>query len=315
MSFLAPERLLLLTALLALIAVYVALQLRRGRYAARFTNLALLEKVAPVRPGWRRHAPAAAFLLMLGLFVTGFARPATEVRVPREQATIIVAVDVSISMDATDVEPTRLAAAKQAARAFVNSLPDRFNVGLVAFSGSVAVTVAPTTDRRAMLAGIDGLTLATRTAIGEGVFTSLQTITDFGAQFGESAPPGRVVLLSDGSNTAGRSPEAAAERAAETRVPVSTIAYGTAGGVIYQNGSPIPVPVDGPALERLAQSTGGLFYEAATGAELRQVYEDIGSSIGYRTEQREVWAWFIGAGLVLACVAAAGSLLWFSRIP
>ena len=315
MSFLAPGRLLLLTGLLVLVAAYVALQLRRGRYAARFTNLALLEKVAPVRPGWRRHAPAAAFLLMLGLFVTGFARPATEVRVPREQATIMVAVDVSTSMEATDVAPSRVAAAKRAARAFVDSLPDRFNVGLVAFSGSAAVTVAPTTDRRAMLAGIDGLALGPRTAIGEGVFTSLKAITDFGVQFGESAPPGRVVLLSDGTNTAGRSPEAAAERAAQTRVPVSTIAYGTADGVIYQDGTPVAVPVDGPALERLAQGTGGRFYEAATGAELRQVYEDIGSSVGYRTERREVWAWFIGGGLLLACVAATGSLLWFSRIP
>jgi len=315
MSFLAPGRLLLLTALLVLAGLYVVLQLRRGRYAVRFTNLALLEKVAPVRPGWRRHAPAAAFLLMMGLFVTGFARPATDVRVPREQATIMVAVDVSTSMEATDVEPSRIAAAKQAARAFVNSLPERFNVGLVAFSGGAVVTVAPTTDRRAMLAGIDGLTLSPRTAIGEGVFTSLQAITNFGVQFGESAPPGRVVLLSDGTNTAGRSPAAAAERAAQARVPVSTIAYGTAEGVIYQNGTPVAVPVDGPALERLAQETGGRFYEAASGEELRQVYEDIGSSVGYRTERREIWAWFIGAGLILACVAAAGSLLWFSRIP
>ncbi|GAA2091434.1 VWA domain-containing protein [Actinomadura alba] len=315
MNFLAPGRLLLLTALLVLTALYVVLQLRRGRYAVRFTNLALLEKVAPVRPGWRRHAPAAAFLLMLGLFVTGFARPTTDVRVPREQATIMVAVDVSTSMEATDIEPSRITAAKGAARAFVNSLPARFNVGLVAFSGSATVTVAPTTDRRAMLAGIDRLTLSPRTAIGEGVFTSLQAITDFGVQFGESAPPGRVVLLSDGTNTAGRSPVTAAERAAQTRVPVSTIAYGTAEGVIYQNGTPVAVPVDGPALERLAQETGGRFYEAATGDELRQVYEDIGSSVGYRTERREIWAWFIGAGLLFACAAAAGSLLWFSRIP
>jgi Ca-activated chloride channel homolog len=315
MTFLAPGRLLLLAALLVLIAAYVALQVRRGRYAVRFTNLDLLEKVAPLRPGWRRHAPAAAFLLMLGLFVTGFARPAADVRVPREQATIMVAVDVSSSMEATDVEPSRLAAAQQAARAFVETLPDRFNVGLVAFSGIATVTVAPTTDRQAMLAGIDGLTLGPRTAIGEGVYTSLQAITDFGAQFGESVPPGRVVLLSDGTNTAGRSPESAAEEAAQLRIPVSTIAYGTAEGVIFQSGTPIAVPVDGPALERLAQGTGGRFYEAATGAELRQVYEDIGSSIGFRTERREIWAWFIGAGLLLACVAAAGSLLWFSRLP
>jgi Ca-activated chloride channel homolog len=295
--------------------VYVAVQLRRSRYAVRFTNLALLDKVAPKRPGWRRHAPAAAFLLMLGLFVTGFARPAADVQVPREQATIMVVIDASNSMEATDVQPSRLIAAQQAARAFVTALPERFNVGLVVFSGNAAVMVAPTTDRRAMIAGIDGLSLEPRTAIGEGVFAALQAITDFGAQFGASAPPARVVLLSDGTSNTGRSPEAAAEQAAQLRIPVSTIAYGTAGGVIHEDGLPIPVPVDGPALEQLAQGTGGRFYEAATGAELQQVYEDIGSSIGFRTERMEIWAWFIGAGLVLACLAAAGSLLWFSRIP
>ncbi|MFG2000884.1 VWA domain-containing protein [Spirillospora sp. NPDC048911] len=315
LSFLAPFRLSFLLALLLFLGVYVVMQVRRSRYAVRFTNLALLEKVAPARPGWRRHLPAAAFLLMLGLFVTGFARPAADVRVPREQATIMVAVDVSSSMEATDVEPDRLMAAKRAARSFVDGLPARFNVGLVAFSGTASVTVAPTTDRAAMRAGVDRLALGPRTAIGEGVIASLEAIAGFGAQFGEGAPPGRVVLLSDGTNTAGRSPVEAARRAADARVPVSTIAYGTPEGVIYQNGRPIRVPVDGPALESLAEATGGRFYEAATGTELRQVYQDIGSSIGYRIEQREVWAWFVAAGLILACATAGTSLLWFSRLP
>jgi Ca-activated chloride channel family protein len=315
MNFLAPGRLLLLIALLALVALYVAVQVRRGRYAVRFTNLALLERVAPVTPGWRRHVPAAAFLLMMGLFVTGFARPATEVRVPREQATIMVAIDVSTSMDAEDVQPSRLEAAKRAARTFLEGLPTRFNVGLVTFAGSAVVRVPPTTDRRPLRATIDGLTLEPRTAIGEGVIASLEAITSFGAQYGESAPPGRVVLLSDGSNTTGRSPDAAAQRARQARIPVSTIAYGTPEGVFYNNGIAVPVPVDGPALQRLAESTGGRFYEAASGEELQNVYQDIGSSIGYRTERREVWVWFIGAGLLLACATAAASLLWFSRLP
>ena len=315
MNFLAPSRLLLLLALLALVGLYVAVQVRRGRYAVRFTNLALLEKVAPVTPGWRRHVPAAAFLLMMGLFVTGFARPATEVRVPREQATIMLALDVSASMEADDVPPNRLEAAKRAAVSFLDGVPSRFNVGLVSFSGTATVNVPPTTDRRALRAGIEGLTLGPRTAIGEGVIASLEAISSFGAQYGESAPPGRIVLLSDGTNTAGRNPQVAAERANQARIPVSTIAYGTPDGVFYNNGAAVPVPVDGPALERLARETGGRFYEAATGGELRQVYQDIGSSIGYRTETREVWVWFIGAGLLLACVTAAASLLWFSRLP
>ncbi|WP_372507243.1 VWA domain-containing protein [Actinomadura madurae] len=189
MSFLDPVRLFLLLALPVLIAAYVVMQVRRGRYAVRFTNLALLDKVAPTRPGWRRHVPAAAFLLMLGLFVTGFARPTADVRVPREQATIVLALDVSHSMQATDVEPTRLEGAKQAARTFLDQVPDRFNVGLVSFSGSASVIVAPTTDRQAMRTGIDGLRLGPRTAIGEGVLASLDSIAGFGAQFGEEAPP------------------------------------------------------------------------------------------------------------------------------
>ncbi|HEY7486737.1 MAG TPA: VWA domain-containing protein [Streptosporangiaceae bacterium] len=315
MNFLAPGRLLLLIALLVLIGIYVAVQLRRSRFAVRFTTLHLLERVAPTRPGWRRHVPAAAFLLMMGLFVTGFARPTAEVQVPREQATVMVAVDVSNSMEATDVEPDRLTAAKRAAELFVDRLPARFNVGIVSFSGSAAVVVPPTTDRRSIRSGIENLQVGPRTAIGEAIFVSLQSIASFGAQFGDSAPPARVVLLSDGTNTAGRTPEAGAAQAAQAGVPVSTIAYGTAEGVIYQGSRVIPVPVDGPALERIAQTTSGRFYEAATGDELRQVYEDIGSSVGYRVEQREIWAWFIGAGLVLACAAAVGSLLWFSRLP
>ncbi|HEX2314398.1 MAG TPA: VWA domain-containing protein [Thermomonospora sp.] len=315
MTFLAPLRLALLAALAVLLAVYVVMQVRRGRYAVRFTNLALLERVAPLRPGWRRHLPAAAFLLMMGLFVTGFARPAADVRVPREQATIMIAIDVSTSMEATDVAPDRFTAAKRAAGTFLDALPDRFNVGLVSFAGTATVAVPPTTDRRAVRAGIDGLTLGPRTAIGEAVFSSLQALAAFGAQWGQAAPPARIVLLSDGTNTTGRSPEAAAQQAAQSRVPVSTIAYGTEDGVIESEGQVVPVPVDGPALERLAQATGGRFYEAATGEELRRVYADIGSSIGYRTEQREIWVWFVGAGLLLGCAAAAGSLLWFSRLP
>ncbi|WP_433337107.1 VWA domain-containing protein [Spirillospora sp. CA-294931] len=315
MSFLAPTRLLLLLVLLVLIGTYVVVQVRRGKYAVRFTNLALLERVAPLRPGWRRHLPAGVFLLMLGVFVTGFARPAADVRVPREQATIMLAVDVSTSMRADDVRPDRLSAAKRAARAFLDGVPERFNVGLVSFSGTATVAVAPTTDRRAMRAGLDRLSLGPRTAIGEGVIASVQAIADFGAQYGQAAPPGRVVLLSDGANTAGRSPQQAVERATAARVPVSTIAYGTSDGVIYQDGSPIAVPVDGPALERLAQATGGRFYEAATGSELRRVYHDIGSSVGYRVERREVWAWFVAAGLVLACATSAASLRWFARLP
>lgn len=315
MSFLSPERLLLLVPVAALAALYVLLRRRGSHYAVRFTNLSLLEKVAPNRPGWRRHAPAAAFLVMLCLLVIGFAQPATSVRVPRERATIMLAVDTSLSMRATDVQPRRLAVAKQAALSFIEQTPDQFNLGLVSISGMASLVVPPTPDNAKVRSGIEGLSFGPRTAIGEAVFTSLQAISTFDTPRKAGPPPAHIVLLSDGGNTAGRSPKQAAQAAARAEVPVSTIAYGTPRGVVRLDGRAVPVPVDKQALRRLAGSTGGTFYEAATAEELSRVYENIGSSVGYRTERRDISAWFIGFGLLAALAAAAGSLRWFSRLP
>jgi Ca-activated chloride channel homolog len=320
MSFLSPGRLWLLLAVAALVAVYLLAQRRRTAYAVRFTNLALLDRVAPKRPGWRRHAPAGAFLLMLGLLVVGFARPTAEVQVPRERATVMVAIDVSNSMQATDVAPSRLEAAQQAAGAFVDQLPERFNVGLVTFSGSAQVVVAPTQDHAAVRQAVQNLSLGPATAIGDAVFSSLQGIAsvDSGlstADGTEEPAPARIVLMSDGSNTAGRSPAEAAAAATAAGVPVSTIAYGTDEGTITLGGSTQAVPVDEESLARLASDTGGEAYTATSGEELSAVYADIGSSVGTRAEEREVSGWFIGAGLLAAALAAGLSLLWFSRLP
>lgn len=316
MTLLAPERLIVLLAVAALAGAYVYLQRRRSRFAVRFTNLELLDRVAPEGPGWRRHAPAAAFCLMLALVVVGFARPEVELRVPRERATVLVAVDVSGSMEATDVNPDRLTAAREAARSFVDELPERFNVGLVSFAGSASLVVAPTTQRDLVRDGVDRLRLGTGgTAIGEAVFTGLEAIRSFDARAGQDPPPARIVLLSDGANTSGRPPETAASAAAAAGVPVSTIAYGTPEGTITNGLRITPVPVDGATLRALAQATRGRFYEAPSAERLQQVYADLGSSIGFRTEDREIWPWFVGAGLLAAFAGAVGSLLWFSRIP
>jgi Ca-activated chloride channel family protein len=316
MTFLAPERLWLLVLVAAVAVAYVLVQRRRPRYAVRFTNLALLEKVAPVRPGWRRHLPAALFLLMLTLLVTGFARPAAEVRVDRERATVIVVLDTSPSMGATDVPPTRLQAAREAARAFVDQLPLRFNVGLVTFSGSAALVVPPTLDRDGVLAGVERLeTTGQGTAIGDAIITALHAIATFDARAATDPPPARIVLLSDGGNTAGVPPRTGAAQAAAAGVPVSTIAYGTPGGTVEVRGRWIPVPADGPTLREVAEETGGTFHEAASGEELRQVYEDIGSSVGYRNERQEISARFIGLALIVALAAAVASLTWFARLP
>ncbi|TMR09833.1 VWA domain-containing protein [Nonomuraea turkmeniaca] len=313
MTLLAPIWLLLLIPVALLAVTYVVVALRRTAYAVRFTNLDLLDKVAPRGPGWRRHVPAVALLFMFALLVVGFARPTAEVTVPRERATIMVAFDVSASMGATDVSPNRFEAAKQAARQFVQGLPERFNLGLVSFSSAASVAVPPTTDRQTVLMALDRLSTASGTAIGEAVYSSLEAIASLDTE--EEVPPAHIVLLSDGSNTTGRTLSDAAAEAANRGIPVTTIAYGTPDGTIRLSGRDVPVPVDGPALRGLAQAAGGGFYEAASGDELQAVYDDIGTSVGYRTERQEVWQWFVAAGLISALIAAVTSMLWFSRLP
>jgi Ca-activated chloride channel family protein len=315
----SPERLWLLVGVAALLAAYVVMQRRRSRYAVRFTNLRLLDRVAPHRPAWRRHVPAGLFLAMMALLVVGFARPAADVRVPRERATVMIAVDVSTSMLANDVRPNRLAAAKSAAQRFVDVLPDEFNVGLVAFAGSAAVFVPPGTDREALRNGIqrlsEGSTGVQGTAIGEAIATSLGAINALDAKATSDPPPARIVLLSDGANTSGIEPADAAGQAAQARVQVHTISFGTASGAFERGGRAVRVPVDGQTLEAVAEMTGGGYHEASSSTELRAVYEDIGTSVGYRMERQDVSARFIGIGLLLAVAAATGSMLWFSRLP
>ena len=315
MAFLSPGRLWLLLPVAALAVAYVLLQRRRPAYALRFPELDLLASVLPRSAAWRRHVPAVLLLLALVLLTTAFARPTGEVQVPRERATVVVALDVSISMRATDVSPDRITAAKQSAAAFITGLPDRFDVGLVAFSGRASVVVPPTRDHAAVAGAVDGLELDQSTAIGEAVFASLEAVRSVAAEAGQDPPPARIVLLSDGTNTVGRSLPSAAEAAVEAGVPVSTIAYGTPDGTVEVFGDVIPVPVDEPALRRLADATGGSAFEAESGEELSAVYEDIGSQVGSTTETREVTARVAGLALAVGLGAAVSALVWGARLP
>jgi Ca-activated chloride channel family protein len=327
MTWESPQRLWLLLAVAALIVAYVVMQRRRTKYAVRFTNLKLLDRVAPNRPQWRRHVPASLFLAMLALLIAGFARPHDEVRVPRERATVIVAVDMSRSMLADDVDPDRLTAAKTAAHEFVADLPKTFNVGLIGFAGSASVIVAPGTDRSALDAGIDRLSGDAPgrggTAIGDAIATSLDEIRNLDAEAQQDTPPARIVVLSDGANTAGQDPNAAAQSASQLGVPVDAISFGTpegrisggTGGSGNGGGGTQPVPVDGETLQSVANATGGHYFEAGSADELRAAYADIGSSVGYQTERQDVSARFIGIGLVFAALAALASMFWFARLP
>lgn len=318
MTLLARHWLWLLVAVAALAIGYVLSQFRRRDAAVRFTNLALLDTVAPNRPGWRRHVPAALLLFALGSLSVALARPARLEQVPRERATIVVAIDTSLSMMATDVTPNRLDAAKAAAASFVELLPEQINVGLVSFNRTASVLVSPTRDHTAVVRAIGGLQLDQGTAIGEAIFAGIQAIDSVPpAADGEEVAPGRIVLMSDGETTAGRPDDVAGARALERDIPVSTIAFGTEDGTIVVPGEDrvISVPVNQDALRAIAEQTEGTFFTAATGEELRSVYADIGSSVGYEEARREISAWFVGAGVVALFLAAGFSLLWFSRLP
>ncbi|GAA4693677.1 Ca-activated chloride channel family protein [Promicromonospora umidemergens] len=338
MTFTDPLILLALVPVAALALAYVLLQRRRTRYAVRFATLPMLDRVAPARPRWRRHLATGLVLLALGAFATAAAGPEMRLRVPYERATVIVAIDVSGSMEAQDVPPDRLTAAKGAAVRFVRELPETVQVGVVAFAEEAELVAPVTADRVLVENAIEGLEAGGGTAIGEAVFASAEEVVRQAAansessdrdpsDGGSSAPgddggdtrpdeliPARLVLLSDGFNTVGRSPADSVPAALDAQMPVSTIAYGTPDGVIGNGFRTQSAPADDDSLRLIAEETGGHFYSAESGAELDQVYEDIGSAIGWRTETTLVTTPLVLLGLALAITATALSLRWFSRL-
>ncbi len=343
MTFLAPALLLGLLLVPVLAALYVWAQRRRSRYAVRFTNLDLLANLAPRRPGWRRHVPPALYLLAVAALAVGLARPSMVVPVPRDDATVILAIDVSGSMKADDVAPTRLAAARSAAQSFVDGLPESVRVGVVAFATRPVTLVTPTADRAAVRAALDGLAPRDGTAMGDALMQVLDlaeaarvgglasTATgDNGADIGpgsdaaadpEAGPAVAAILLSDGANSAGATePLDAAQRAATLGVPIYTIALGTASGTVDvtdENGQPVTleVPPDTATLQQIAETTGATAFDAPTAEDLKVVYDDLESRVGWTEEQQEV-TWLFAAAALLTVVAAAGlSVLWFGRLP
>ena len=315
--FLHPVYLLLLVVVAALLAVYVVLQLRRKTFVARFSNVELLGSVAPRRPGWRRHLTFALLLIGLSVLSVGVAKPAASVRVPRDEATVMLAIDVSLSMKATDVSPSRIKAAQSAARSFAGLLPGRINLGLVSFARTGNVLVSPTTSRTQVDRAVDGLQLASYTAIGDGIVASLNAIKSFASATqakGGTPPPARIVLLSDGENTVGTSVATAIAAAKAAKVKVSTIAFGTDTGTVTQDGQTLQVPANKTQLRSIADATGGSFDTAVSESQLRKVYSDIGSKIGYTTEHRDISYRFLVAGLLVLFGAGASSMLWSGRL-
>jgi len=320
--FSQPWWLLGLAVVAALGVAYFLLLRRRRRDTVLFTNLELLDRVAPHRPGWYRHVPAAALVAALAVLVVALAGPQADARVPRNRATVVLVIDVSLSMQATDVAPSRLAAAQAAAKAFADQLTPGVNLGLVSFAGTAAVLVSPTTDRDPIKRAVDGLKLAESTATGEAIFAAMQSVETFSqALAGASAdmpPPARIVLMSDGGQTVPGGPAAedqprgaftAAKAAGTAKIPVSTISFGTDYGTIElePDKPPTSVAVDDEAMRRIAQFSGGQFFTAASESELRQVYAELGEQIGYETRRVDMsHPWLAGGALLLVVGLGAG---------
>lgn len=313
-EFLEPQRLWFVVLIPVLVIGYLLLNRRGGAKKGRTDALSLM---LPKQRGWVRHAAVGLAILSLATLTIAYAKPKQTVLVPRERATIVVAIDVSLSMQAEDVEPTRLASAQSAAKDFVQTLPPKYNVALVSFAGTAATLVPPTTDRGPVLAGIDNLKLQPSTAIGEGIYTSLATLAQTPPDPDDPGklPPARIVLLSDGKTTIGRTASAAAQESKDQDVPIYTIAYGTATGYVEIRGRREPVPVDKAELNNVAKVSGGEAYTAASAGELKNVYKDIGSSVGKERVDQEVTSRYAGAGLAFAVLAALGVASIAARWP
>lgn len=310
-----PERLWLLLVIPLLIAGYIFASRHRNRRGMRFTNTSVLGRVVPRQSQWRRHLAFAVSLLSLISLTVAFTKPFAPVDVPRERATVVVVLDVSWSMSAADVPPDRMSAAKVAIGDFVKELPDQYNVALVTMSGNPAQVIPPTTNHGSINTALGNVTFQDSTAIGETLYQSLRTLNQVPGDPDdpESVAPGAIVLLSDGENTAGRSPIQAAHEVKEAGVPVYTIAYGTENGFVDLDGERHRVPPDANLLQEIASITGGEFYSAATVSDLAEVYENIGSEVGYEKVEHEITDRFAGFAIVFAVIAAIGALTLAAR--
>jgi Ca-activated chloride channel family protein len=349
MNFLAPEMLLGLLLVPIAIGFYLWAQRRRSKYAVRFTNLDLLANLTPRRPSWRRHLPPVLYLGAIAALLIGLARPTMVIATPREDATVVLAMDVSGSMRATDVSPSRLDAAKASALSFIGQLPEGVRVGIVSFASEPVTLVSPTADREQLKNAIDGLTARDGTAMGDALMQVLDIAEkiqkdnaetpDASAAPSPSTAPGSsaapspatdqpsgqplvaAILLSDGAQSVGEAePLDAAQRAKTLGVPIYTIALGTPDGQVQVQDDfgqmvTLDVPPDTETLAQIASITGATNFTAPTAADLASVYDNLESRIGYTEERQEVTFALVGAGLLLVVLGAGLSAVWFGRLP
>lgn len=315
-TFFHPERLWLALVVPLMLLAYLAL-IQRRRSQTRETGIDNLRRVLPIQAAWKRHVAVVAAVGSLAALVVAYAQPKDMVNVPRDRATVVLAIDVSRSMAAEDVKPNRLEAAKDAAQQFVNLLPKGFNVSLVAFAGTASVIVPPTTDRGMVNRAIENLQLAPATAIGEAIYSSLDALTLAPAdpKHPDEPAPGSIVVLSDGFSNVGRSSAQAAEVAKKRGYAVHTIAYGTASGYVVVDGRREPVPFRPGELREVSRLSGGTAFTAGSSAELSKVYESIARTVGYVKEDREVTERYVGGAVALAVIASLAVLSLAARWP
>jgi len=318
-SFAAPGFLAVLALLPLAVVLYVVADRRRRARSERFASPRLLPSVAPVQPGFRRHLPLVLYGVALTALAIALARPEATVAVPEERAAVVLATDISGSMQANDVAPTRMEAARLAALDFLNRAPRKLRVGAVAFNHRVRSISAPRAERADTRAHIDRLSPSGGTATGEGLAAALGLLDRKGAE-DKQRPPAAIILLSDGASTTGRDPIEVARRARKARIPIYTVALGTDGGTIQvqrRDGSFVtrPVPPDRDTMRRIASISRGSTFAASAGDELATVYKRLGSQVATHDERREITAGFAGGAAILLLLGGALSLRWFGRLP
>ena len=312
MSFASPLFLLALVVVPLALGAHLLARRRARRYAVRFPGVATLAPLLPRVPSWRRQAPLALFLAALAALALAMARPHATVAVPREQASIVLVTDVSRSMLAEDVEPSRLEAARDAAQKFLEEVPDEARVGAVAFSTDPHTVEPPTDDHEKIADLIDVLSADGGTAAGDALDAALELVDAPGRQ----RPPAAIVLLSDGETTTGRDPIEIAREAKRQKIPIHTFALGSSGGVIRSpDGALIPVPPDPETMRRIAELSGGRSFAVEDADDLAGLYRELGSRVATEKEQREITAAFAAGGALLLVAAAAFGVRATARLP
>ena len=314
-DFQNPDRLWTLVLLPVLIIAYLIILRLKGRNALRFTNTGVLGRVVGAQRRWTRHVFVAMSLASLVALGLAYANPLGTEKVPRERATVVLIIDTSLSMSAQDVDPNRLDAAKEEATEFMYSLPDTYNVAVVAMSGRPSIAIPPTTDRGATERAIAALELADGTAIGDSITKALKAVDQAPKGDDDEAAPAMIVMLSDGTNTEGDPPGEAARESKEREIPIFTIAYGTQNGYVDVDGQRENVAPDIATLKAIADASGGSAVDADSAGELEGAYKRIGSVIGYEDVKKPITATYAAVALGFAIVAALGAVFMAARWP